>query len=166
MQVFKNPLCNHGRERQLIAGSQRIIFEPENIEACLVTGYQLLIAIHASAAIRVLGTPGGLALVAIRRVVQRDKLIQDVPAQQADLEGEILVGAQVELANIVSKVPMLMPDVKATSFAKLIYMQGRETCPAEVPRVRPLKPSHAMPLLHQRNNASRLATVDYFQTNF
>ena len=69
-------LLQHIGWRQIGQVVQAVVLEPENVQAGLVAGHQIVITVSAPAAIGVVGAPGFSALVTFSHFVQVHKLVQ------------------------------------------------------------------------------------------
>ena len=81
-------LLQHLGRRQIIQVVQAVVFQPEDVQAGLVAGHQLVVAEELEAIC-------GDALVAVFRVIAGDEILQVIELQGARLQREMLVGAQV-----------------------------------------------------------------------
>jgi hypothetical protein len=94
-QIFGDFGGNHVGLREVVGIEQALVFQPEQIEADLVAGQQILQLVDTPAASRGLLAPGGLALVDGTGLVEAHEFIEVGALQRVGLEGEVLVGAQV-----------------------------------------------------------------------
>ena len=94
-QVFRDFGGNHVGLREVVGIEQAVVFQPEQIEADLVAGQQILQLVATPVAIRGLLAPGGLALMDGTGLIEAYELIEVGALQRVGLEGEVLVGAQV-----------------------------------------------------------------------
>ena len=93
---------------QVVQIHQTLVLEPQDIEAGLVTGRQFLVAVAAPAALGSIPfVPGGLATLAIARVVALDEFRQVLVAHRLLFERVVDVGPVVVVPDL------LRPRVRA-----------------------------------------------------
>ena len=80
---------------EVVGVLQALVLEPEDVEAHLVTGEELVVAEGPPAAVGVLLAPGRLPLRRLTRLVDRHKLVKIGPLERIGLLGEVHVRPQV-----------------------------------------------------------------------
>ena len=116
LQVLDDFLVQYIGRWQIVQIVLAVVLQPEDIQAGLVAGHQVLIAIELEA------LDGG-PLVAVARVVAGDEVLQVIEFERARLEREMLVGTQV-IKALASEGIMSKPSSSNSGFA-MPWRQGR-----------------------------------------
>lgn len=95
LQVFNDVTQDYARFWKVGRVLQAFVFEPEDVQAGLITADDFIKGVGTPAAAWCALAPGGGALEAVRRVVQGDELGQISSLERVGLQGEVHVGAQV-----------------------------------------------------------------------
>ena len=76
LEIIGDVLCQHVGFREVVAVFQRLITQPEQVEAGLIPRRQLLVVVASPPALCSRLGPRGLAFVPIHRVEAGDKLVE------------------------------------------------------------------------------------------
>lgn len=80
---------DHLRRRQVVGIGQRLVLEPEDVEAGLVPGHEILVLVHPPPTIGLLRAEGGLAVVPVGGVVETDELVRVFALERVGLQREV-----------------------------------------------------------------------------
>lgn len=107
-KIFNDLQRQDIRLGQVVQIGEALVLQPEDIQTGLVTRDDLLIAVFAPAAFRVVGfVPAFAPLVAVLRIVVGDELLQVVEAQRLLLQCVMNIGA------VIKKPDLLRPGLLA-----------------------------------------------------
>lgn len=95
LQVFDDICCDDTRFGEIVAVFEAIVFEPENVETDFVTGNEVVV-------VEAFETVGLFALVAVRRIVALDEVLQVIKLQRICLQREVNVRPEIVDPELLS----------------------------------------------------------------
>ena len=101
MQVLHDILGQLLRGGQVVQVGQGLVLDPEDIQAGLVPGKDLLRREAVPAAFRVLLISGLMALMPVLRVVTLNKVLQIPKGHGTLLEGKVHIGPQIVYPDLL-----------------------------------------------------------------